>query len=105
MSELEKFFREGFADQLLTAGSAVTVTYKGKSTDVTAVVEQNRGNLQIELGGALYTADANVLLPDTFELNELISATVECKGVKYFITAAVKDPFGCCWNCALTRID
>lgn len=105
MNVLESFFQQGFDDQISVAGTEVTVTLKGKSTTVTGVLEENRANLQVDLGGALYNVDANILLPASFTLSELISATVEYNGSKYFITTAVRDPYVHFWNCSLTKID
>lgn len=105
MNVLESFFQQGFTDQISVAGTEVTVSLKGKSTSVRGVLEENRGNLQVEIGGSLYTADANILLPASFTLKELLSANVECNGSRYLITTCVRDPYVHFWNCALTKID
>lgn len=105
MNQIEKFFSLGFEDQIAVMGSDCVLISKGKRTPFKGVLTQKAGDLQVELSGAVYIADAHCLIPCSFTIKELISSFLECNGNKYIITTAVKDPFINFYSCDLTRID
>ena len=105
MNEIQKFFAQGFNDQLKTMGSPCVLVAKGKHTNFNAVVVQKAGDTEVELSGALYVVTGAALIPSTFTVKELISNILECDGSRYIIVSAVKDPFNDFWACDLTRID
>lgn len=105
MNQLEAFFTMGFKDQVALMGTPCVLINKGNRTEFKGVLVQRAGDTQVEIGGAIYTVDAVALVPDTFDIKELITSMLETAGSKYFISAAVKDPFQPFWSCSLTRID
>lgn len=105
MNKLEQFFTQGFNDQLITAGSPCTLTIKGKAHNFTGVLTQKSGDLEVEIGGATYIVNANVLIPNKFITKELISSVITFGNEKYFIASAVKDPFQPFLSCDLVKID
>lgn len=105
MNQIEQFFTLGFKDQVAIMGTECILTNRGKITEFKGVIVHGSGETEVELSGALYTVNATALIPDTFSVNDLISSILESAGSKYFISAAVKDPFQPFWSCSLTRID
>ena len=105
MNQIERFFAQGFSDQIKVMGSPCVLVSKGKRTNFKAVVIQKMGDTEVELSGALYVVTGAALIPSTFTIKELVSNILECDGSRYIIVSAVKDPFNDFWSCDLTRID
>lgn len=104
MNALQKFFQEGFADQLLTAGEPITlVNPKTKeSTSLNAVVTENSGNTTVEIGSVLYQVDAHVLIPADY--NPTIGHIVRTTSADYKIISKVKSAYEAAYSCNLIKI-
>lgn len=104
MNALQKFFQEGFTDQLTTAGELITlVNPKTKeSTPLNAVVTENSGNTSVEIGSVLYQVDAHVLIPADY--NPTIGHIVKTAYTDYKIISKVKSTYEAAWSCNLIKI-
>lgn len=104
MNELQKFFNEGFTAQLKVAGDSVTLSNPKTKTTSTfnAVLTEQSGDLQVEIGSVFYQVSAHILIPQEYEPS--IGNTITHGTNTYKIITCVKSPFEVAYSCNLVKI-
>ena len=108
MSKLEKFFADGFADQLNMMGQDCYIESKikqSKTRPFKAVVTHKSGETEVEIGGLTYVVSAHALIPATRLLvKDLISNRLCTGDAEYLIISAVKDISQNFYSCDLVKL-
>jgi hypothetical protein len=104
MNALQKFFQDGLADQLLTAGELVTlINPKSKeATSFNAVITQTNGETTVEIGGITYAVTAHILIP--YDYTPTVGNLIKHRGNEYKIITAVRSPFDAAYSCSLLLV-
>lgn len=108
MSLIEDFFAQGVADQVSVMGSPVKLKSMPKGTlskEFKAILTSRSGDLQLEVGGALYTVTAHVLIPTSANIIPKVSDQIISGEDEYVIITVVRSVIDKAFSCDLVKID
>lgn len=107
MNQLEKFFEQGVSDQLKVMGSTIKIKSmpsKELSKEFVAVITERTGDLQAEVGGAVYTVNAHALIPLSCGFTPKVTDHILSKDNEYIIVSVVRSIVDKAYACDLVRI-
>ena len=107
MTEIQKFFSQGVADQIKIMGSVAQIKSMPKGTlskKFSAVVTSRDGSLQVDFGGALYTVSAHALIPTSENVIPKVSDQLISDGEEFMIISVVRSIIDKAYSCDLVKI-
>lgn len=104
MNKLQKFFQDGYNEQVKTAGDTITIINpKTKETSTcSAVLTENNGDTTAEIGDVLYTVSAHILIPQSITVK--VGFVVKCQNFEYKVISCVKSPYEPFYSVQLIKI-
>ena len=103
MSQLDLFFQAGLQDQLAIAGQQVTLCARGSAPVVVqGVLTERSDGMQVEVGEAVRTLNAHLLIPLTAGVQPLPGMAVRANGNNYTIFGVIRSEHEAAWACDLS---
>lgn len=102
MNQLDLFFQAGLQDQLAIAGQEVTLCARGSApVVVSGVLTERSAGMQVEVGEAVRTLNAHLLIPLSSGVHPLPGMAVRAGGNNYTIFGVTRSQHEAAWACDL----